>query len=431
VHRILETTARASPRTAGAIDVFSPGVNILSSTVVGGGYAGLERDEHGDAAVQRCCCTMIWSDRILRSRATQVENILFAACDDMEAPGNDGITGWGRVNLYKAALAAAGTVGPVAPTAVDDNAGNTFPGTPVVIDVLANDTDVNNDPITILSFDATSSDGATITRSVGTGPGGRDQLIYTASNGQSGADTFNYVITDGITGNDTGTVSVNVLNPDFFRNPENPNNPDPAIDTDWYFFSADVLAMPNFASLTPSLSTTYPRLNQNKTVLTFMNSTKADRVGGVFTGYIDVPTTDMYEFTVEADDGAIFWIGDDVVVDHAGPHGWTQEAGSIGLKAGKHAFRVEYFENKLDAGLRLYWSSSTQAKEVIPASAYWHGGDLSCPSDFDGSGFVDIEDYGAFVAAFEAGSDDADFDGSGFVDIEDFGAFVAAFESGC
>ncbi len=55
----------------------------------------------------------------------------------------------------------------------------------------------------------------------------------------------------------------------------------------------------------------------------------------------------------------------------------------------------------------------------------------SCPADFDNSGFVDIEDYSAFVTAFEAGGDNADFDGSGFVDIEDFDAFVNAFEAGC
>ncbi|MCC6426614.1 MAG: hypothetical protein IT435_07310 [Phycisphaerales bacterium] len=54
-----------------------------------------------------------------------------------------------------------------------------------------------------------------------------------------------------------------------------------------------------------------------------------------------------------------------------------------------------------------------------------------CPSDFDESGFVDIEDYTAFVLAFEAGTDDADFDESGFVDIEDFTGFVVAFEAGC
>lgn len=54
-----------------------------------------------------------------------------------------------------------------------------------------------------------------------------------------------------------------------------------------------------------------------------------------------------------------------------------------------------------------------------------------CPSDFDNSGFVDTEDYDAFVHAFEAGSSSADVDGSGFVDTDDFDAFVHAFENGC
>ncbi|MCC6429171.1 MAG: hypothetical protein IT435_20415 [Phycisphaerales bacterium] len=54
-----------------------------------------------------------------------------------------------------------------------------------------------------------------------------------------------------------------------------------------------------------------------------------------------------------------------------------------------------------------------------------------CPADFDHSGFVDLEDYAAFVQSFEEGTGDADFDGSGFVDIEDFTGFVLAFEAGC
>lgn len=56
---------------------------------------------------------------------------------------------------------------------------------------------------------------------------------------------------------------------------------------------------------------------------------------------------------------------------------------------------------------------------------YW------CPADFDGSGFVDFDDYTAFVVAFEEGADIADFDGSGFVDFDDFNAFVDAFNGGC
>lgn len=55
----------------------------------------------------------------------------------------------------------------------------------------------------------------------------------------------------------------------------------------------------------------------------------------------------------------------------------------------------------------------------------------TCPADFDDSGFVDLDDYSAFVFAFEAGTDNADFDASGFVDLDDFTAFVRAFEAGC
>ncbi|MCC6427632.1 MAG: hypothetical protein IT435_12530 [Phycisphaerales bacterium] len=55
----------------------------------------------------------------------------------------------------------------------------------------------------------------------------------------------------------------------------------------------------------------------------------------------------------------------------------------------------------------------------------------ACGADFDHTGFVDTDDYDAFVLAFEAGTEDADFDGSGFVDTDDFDAFVQAFEAGC
>jgi pimeloyl-ACP methyl ester carboxylesterase len=54
-----------------------------------------------------------------------------------------------------------------------------------------------------------------------------------------------------------------------------------------------------------------------------------------------------------------------------------------------------------------------------------------CPSDFDLTGFVDTDDYDAFVAAFELGDQSADFDGTGFVDTDDFDAFVIAYENGC
>jgi hypothetical protein len=56
---------------------------------------------------------------------------------------------------------------------------------------------------------------------------------------------------------------------------------------------------------------------------------------------------------------------------------------------------------------------------------------IVCAADFDRSGFIDTDDFTAFVVAFEEGTDNADFDSSGFVDTDDFTAFVLAFEAGC
>ncbi|MDX2017081.1 MAG: S8 family serine peptidase [Planctomycetota bacterium] len=69
-----------------------------------------------------------------------------------------------------------------------------------------------------------------------------------------------------------------------------------------------------------------------------------------------------------------------------------------------------------------------------------------CPADFDGSGFVDSDDFTLFVSQFELGCRgpgegasgpdpaclrSADFDGTGFVDADDFIQFVTEFSTTC
>ena len=55
----------------------------------------------------------------------------------------------------------------------------------------------------------------------------------------------------------------------------------------------------------------------------------------------------------------------------------------------------------------------------------------ACPGDFDRNGFVDFEDFDAFVLAFEAGDARSDFNGDNFLDFSDFDDFVHAFEADC
>lgn len=85
-------------------------------------------------------------------------------------------------------------------------------GNPVTLDVLANDSDSNGDAIDILSFASPTALGGTVTLSAGTGPGGRDQLVYTPPAGlTNGTDTFSYRIEDATGRTATGYVAVKPL----------------------------------------------------------------------------------------------------------------------------------------------------------------------------------------------------------------------------
>ncbi|MFQ5593543.1 MAG: Ig-like domain-containing protein, partial [Anaerolineae bacterium] len=98
------------------------------------------------------------------------------------------------------------TINPVndAPTAVDD-AAVTEAATAVDIDVLANDTDVDGDSLSVSDV-TQGSHGA-----VQINPGGT--IEYTPEAGFSGLDTFTYTAGDGNGGSDTATVTVIVSAP--------------------------------------------------------------------------------------------------------------------------------------------------------------------------------------------------------------------------
>lgn len=86
------------------------------------------------------------------------------------------------------------------PEAVDDVA-ITNEDAPISIDVLANDSDPDNDPLTII--EATAGNGSVEIDTNGT-------LIYTPDENFSGEDTISYTISDGNGGTSSATVTVQV-----------------------------------------------------------------------------------------------------------------------------------------------------------------------------------------------------------------------------
>jgi Big-like domain-containing protein len=88
-----------------------------------------------------------------------------------------------------------------APTAIDD-AATTFEVAPVTIDLLANDSDPDDDPISITAIGEPNY-GTVIDNGDGT-------ITYTAPNYYGGTVTFTYTITDGVTGDSTANVTITV-----------------------------------------------------------------------------------------------------------------------------------------------------------------------------------------------------------------------------
>ena len=89
------------------------------------------------------------------------------------------------------------------PTAGED-AVSTNEGSPVIIRVLANDSDLDGDVLNISGVDTSSNEGGAVTdNNDGT-------LTYTPKAGFSGSDYFSYTVSDGNGGTDEGRVTITV-----------------------------------------------------------------------------------------------------------------------------------------------------------------------------------------------------------------------------
>ncbi|HYE62041.1 MAG TPA: PA14 domain-containing protein [Phycisphaerales bacterium] len=313
---------------------------------------------------------------------------------------------------------------------VSDDAGvfQTSSATPVTIDVLANDWHSTGLPMTISSFSATSTRGGTITRSVGTGPGGRDRLTYTPPLNTQGLDSFNYTVSDAGGNPAAAAVTARLYNPATYRNGDSLGQVRAGVDADYYALSAPG-SLPDFATLTPYGGARLANINYPNTTGVIAGSGRSDDVGVVFVGHVEVPATNLYTFYITSDDGSKVFLGGTEIINHDGLHGATEKASAlIGLKAGFHPLRIEYFEAGGGAAVQVSMSSPSLTKAVIPASR-WLVPAAMCTQDFNGDGDAGTDqDIEAFFACLggnccvTCGSSDFNNDGDTGTDqdIESF-----------
>lgn len=406
-----------------AVDIFSPGTNILSTTN-GGGY-GFASGTSMATPVTNGALGLIWSVNPLFT-PQQVENFLEQGADDLGAEGDDDVFGWGRTNVFRSVQLAIASLGPAAPNGVNDAASLLAGGT-ATVDVLANDFDVNGDAFSLTTFSAASAQGGTVTRVVGGGPGGRDVLRYAPPSAAfAGADSFSYSIADTGGLSDTATVAVTVLDPSQFRAPENPAYSAPGAGASYYAITG-LSVLPDFSAFTAYASEFVANVNYPSTDGNFAGSGRADDVAAVFGGFVNIPAPGAYTFSVSSDDGSKLFIGTQTVVNNDGLHGMQEVSGSINLQAGRHACRVEFFERGGGAGVIASIQGPGMARQVIPASMWSHA--VACPCDWNVSGAVNSQDFFDFIGGFFGGG--ADFNNDGSTTSQDFFDFLACFFAGC
>ncbi|RZM74401.1 hypothetical protein C3B51_19790 [Pseudoalteromonas rubra] len=105
-----------------------------------------------------------------------------------------------------------------APVAQNDTADVAFQAEQVLLSVLDNDTDVDNDPLSISSVDYQGSGTVTIAQ---------NGLVYTPGSAFSGTDTITYTVSDGNGGSATGQVTLTVAAAPVEPEPEPDPQPDP------------------------------------------------------------------------------------------------------------------------------------------------------------------------------------------------------------
>jgi outer membrane protein OmpA-like peptidoglycan-associated protein len=90
-----------------------------------------------------------------------------------------------------------------------------------------------------------------------------------------------------------------------------------------------------------------------------------------WTGRLHAPTSGVYRFTVEVDDGVRIWVGNKKIIDAWDLHDNMTFTGSVTLQAGKtYDLRVEFFNDILEGEIKLYWVKPYEYNNLPNSSGY-------------------------------------------------------------
>ncbi len=195
------TTAAVNDAPATLTDTYSMDEDGTLTVLAADGVLANDTDAEGDSF------TAAIASQPANGSVSLADDGSFVYTPDVDFFGTDTFT-------YRAtdgsalsdATTVAITISPIAdpPTAVDDTFTAPNDGTPVLIDVLANDSDPDGSETLTITAVTQGSAGGTVTIE-------NNQLRYTAKEGAVGQETVTYTITDSDGLTDTATLTVSVV----------------------------------------------------------------------------------------------------------------------------------------------------------------------------------------------------------------------------
>ena len=99
-----------------------------------------------------------------------------------------------------------------------------------------------------------------------------------------------------------------------------------------------------------------------------------------WTGQVQALYSEMYTFYTVSDDGVRLWVNGQLLIDNWVNQGATEKSGTINLVAGqKYDIKIEYYENTGESVTKLYWSSASTPKALVPKLYLFPAGAVISP----------------------------------------------------
>ncbi|MCO5935709.1 PA14 domain-containing protein [Mucilaginibacter sp. RB4R14] len=102
------------------------------------------------------------------------------------------------------------------------------------------------------------------------------------------------------------------------------------------------------------------------------SSVNAPSFAITYRGYTEIPTTGVYTFYLNCDDGGIFKIAGRMVVDNDDNHTAIEKNGQVALGKGLQPFALDFIEGGGGFALKLKYSFNGSAPAEVPASWFKH-----------------------------------------------------------